>query len=241
MFDQTFVPEARGARKPWSLVTSLFMQAALVTLCVLASIIYTRTLPLLQLKSMLIAPRPPLAAHTEAPKNVVRQPAAPHRFVFDNRPVRVAAPSMSQTPVAAAAPDLSAADAVSGGAPGIDFGIDSDLVSKPAMAPPPQKASPRATTGPVHVGGNVEAANLIYQVRPNYPALAREARVFGTVELAAEIGKDGRVQHLQVVHGHPLLITAAIQAVSQWRYRPTLLNGVPVEVSTTITVDFKLQ
>ena len=92
----------------------------------------------------------------------------------------------------------------------------------------------------IRVGGNVQAANLINQVRPIYPPLAKQARISGTVELSAIIGKDGRVQDLKVVRGHPLLVQAALDAVKNWVYKPTLLNGEPVEVSTTIDVNFTL-
>jgi protein TonB len=87
---------------------------------------------------------------------------------------------------------------------------------------------------------SVAAANLIYKVIPTYPPLAKTARVQGTIEFSAVIGKDGRIKNLQVVRGHPLLIAAATEAVLQWRYRPTLLNGVPVEVATQIVVNFRL-
>jgi len=78
------------------------------------------------------------------------------------------------------------------------------------------------------------------RVQPQYPPLARQARVSGTVKLHAIIAKDGTVQELQVISGHPLLIQAALDAVRQWRYRPTLLNTEPVEVDTTIDVIFTL-
>jgi protein TonB len=78
------------------------------------------------------------------------------------------------------------------------------------------------------------------RVQPQYPPLARQARVSGTVKLHAIIAKDGTVQELQVISGHPLLIQAALDAVRQWRYRPTLLNSEPVEVDTTIDVIFTL-
>jgi protein TonB len=78
------------------------------------------------------------------------------------------------------------------------------------------------------------------RIQPQYPPLARQARVSGTVKLHAIIAKDGTVQELQVISGHPLLIQAALDAVRQWRYRPTLLNTEPVEVDTTIDVIFTL-
>jgi protein TonB len=79
---------------------------------------------------------------------------------------------------------------------------------------------------------------MISQVRPTYPPLAKQARIQGVVVLEAVIGKDGSIQNLRVITGHPLLIKAAQDAVSQWRYKPTMLNGEPVEVVTTVTVNF---
>ncbi|HYL82648.1 MAG TPA: energy transducer TonB, partial [Candidatus Angelobacter sp.] len=105
------------------------------------------------------------------------------------------------------------------------------------MAPPPPKPKP---TGPVRVGGNVQAARLVNKVQPIYPPLARQTRISGTVRLHAIISKDGSIQSLEVVSGHPLLQQAALDAVRQWRYQPTLLNGDPVEVDTTIDVIFSL-
>ncbi|HEY2384036.1 MAG TPA: energy transducer TonB [Terriglobia bacterium] len=96
-------------------------------------------------------------------------------------------------------------------------------------------------TQPVRKGGVIQAANLIQQIKPSYPLLARQARVQGVVVMEAEISKDGSVQSLRVISGHPLLNQAALDAVRQWKYRPTLLNGEPVEVLTTITVTFTLQ
>jgi protein TonB len=79
---------------------------------------------------------------------------------------------------------------------------------------------------------------LLTQVKPVYPPLAKQARIQGVVLLEAVISKDGAIDNLRVISGHPLLTQAAIDAVKQWRYKPTLLNGEPVEVVTTITVNF---
>lgn len=83
-------------------------------------------------------------------------------------------------------------------------------------------------------------ANVIRRVQPVYPPLAKSARVQGAVEFTAVISKEGRVEKLQLVRGHPLLVSAAREAILGWQYRPTMLNGEPVEVLTTITVNFKL-
>ena len=83
-------------------------------------------------------------------------------------------------------------------------------------------------------------ASLLDKPQPTYPALARQARIQGQVVLHAIIDKDGRVSELSVISGHPLLVQSALEAVRQWRYRPTTLNGEAVEVDTTITVTFVL-
>lgn len=92
----------------------------------------------------------------------------------------------------------------------------------------------------IRVGGVIENAMLINRVMPQYPAIARTAHVSGTVELHAIIAKDGTIEELSYVSGPALLVKAAMDAVKQWRYRPTLLNGEPVEVETTIDVVFNL-
>jgi protein TonB len=92
----------------------------------------------------------------------------------------------------------------------------------------------------IRVGGNVQQANLIRKITPVYPPLAKQARIQGTVRFTAIIGKDGSIQNLQLVSGHPLLVPSAQDAVKQWLYRPTLLNGEPVEVITQIDVNFTL-
>jgi protein TonB len=90
------------------------------------------------------------------------------------------------------------------------------------------------------VGGNVQQAKLVRQPRPVYPPLAKQARIQGVVRLNAIIGRDGAIQNLQVASGHPLLVPSALDAVKQWVYQPTLLNGEPVEVITQIDVNFTL-
>ena len=97
-----------------------------------------------------------------------------------------------------------------------------------------------STPGRIRVGGNVQQTMLISQPRPVYPPLAKQARIQGVVRLNAIIAKDGTVANLTVVSGHPLLVPAALEAVKQWVYKTTLLNGEPVEVITVIDVNFTL-
>jgi protein TonB len=110
-------------------------------------------------------------------------------------------------------------------------------VGTPPPPPPPPKKAP---VGPQRIGGQVAEANLIRRVQPVYPPLAKSARVQGTVEFTATISKEGNIENLQLVRGHPLLVNAARDAVLQWKYRPTLLNSQPVEVITDIIVNFTL-
>jgi protein TonB len=86
----------------------------------------------------------------------------------------------------------------------------------------------------------VQSGLLVRRVQPNYPPLARQARIQGAVVLQAQISKDGNIENLQLVSGHPMLAPAAIEAVKQWKYKPYLLNGEPVEVETQVVVNFTL-
>lgn len=93
---------------------------------------------------------------------------------------------------------------------------------------------------PVRVGGNVQAAKIVHRVQPQYPEIARNEHLQGTVRLHAIISKDGSISRLVVLRGYCSLAKASVQAVSQWHYTPTLLLGEPVEVDTTIDVIFAL-
>jgi len=108
----------------------------------------------------------------------------------------------------------------------------------PPPPPPPAPGATPATPERIRVSANVQEQNLIYKADPVYPPLAAQARIQGTVRFTAIIGKDGTIQNVQLVSGHPLLVAAAKEAVQQYRYKPTLLNGMPVEVITTIDVNF---
>jgi TonB family protein len=113
-----------------------------------------------------------------------------------------------------------------------------EVVGKSPHVLPAQPRQPRR----IRVGGNVQQANLIHEVRPDYPEAARQAGIEGTVSLEAIIGKDGTVVSHRVLNTltDPSLVKAAAEAVKQWRYQPTLLNGEPIEVVTTITTNFRL-
>jgi TonB family protein len=109
-----------------------------------------------------------------------------------------------------------------------------------AVLRPAESADANTPPQRIRVGGNVQAVNLVSGPKPTYPPMAKQAHIQGKVELAAVIGKDGKVVDLKVISGHPLLVQASLDAVRDWVYRPTLLNGNPVEVSTTIDVNYTL-
>ena len=107
----------------------------------------------------------------------------------------------------------------------------SNMVVIPKLAP--------VTAKRVRISQGVIAGMVIYRVEPEYPLLARQARIQGEVVMTAIISKEGTIENLQVVSGHPLLLQAALNAVKQWRYRPFMVSGEPVEVETKITATFR--
>jgi periplasmic protein TonB len=147
-------------------------------------------------------------------------------------------------------PTIDAVDAPPSYATSQDLGVPGSIGAPSLMSqlfvPPQPKPMPRVAdppklpTQPIRVVSEVQAAMLLKKVVPIYPPLARQMRVSGTVQLIGIIAKDGTIQQLQVVGGHPLLVKAALDAVRQWIYRPTLLNGQAVEVIAPIDVIFSL-
>jgi len=114
-----------------------------------------------------------------------------------------------------------------------------EILNKPVAKPPTLKLPEKPDVVPVV--SKVQESKLLFKVSPVYPELAVRARVSGTVVLAAIIDEEGNVQNLKVLSGHPLLTGAAVEAVRQWKYRPTILNGEPVSVSAVVTVVFRIE
>jgi protein TonB len=112
----------------------------------------------------------------------------------------------------------------------------------PLLVEPPHVAQPvQQEKRPVKLSEGVLEARLISRIEPQYPSLAIQTKTEGTVRLHAIISREGRITSLDVLSGHPFLVKAALDAVREWRYRPTMLNGEPVEVETSITVIFRLR
>ncbi len=243
MFDQTFVDGTTKTKKPYTILLSLLLQIGVIVVLILIPLIYTQTLPTAQLKSMLVAPAPPPPPPPPPPPTPKVQPKPVVKQFVNNQlqAPRVIPKQINHIEEAAPPPD--AGVGVVGGtgeAGGVAGGMLGGMIGGAGAAPPPPPPKPKAPSGPVRIGGQVAAANLIHQVQPVYPPLAKSARVQGSVEFKAIISKEGNIEDLQLVRGHPLLVNAAKQAVLQWKYRPTMLNGQPVQVVTDITVNFTL-
>jgi periplasmic protein TonB len=230
MFEKALL-EKSGARP--AIPLGYIVDAVLVGLIVLYPLVQVQALPELRppITGLLAAPPPEVAAARRA-RTALRPPASEPlrapvvipKFIAPQPEVAQAAPLPGGVP--------GGSNTARAGAPWESFGAAvPSLPARPAL-------SRHATR--VRVGGQVEAARLIYQVQPQYPDIAKMARVQGTVRLEAVISPAGVIQSLRAVSGPPLLIKAAIDAVSRWRYQPTLLNGEPVEVSTAIEVNFTL-
>ncbi len=246
MFERILLENAaNGRRRPWTVAVSVLFQCALVGILMLIPMIYTEALPRMLRLTILSPPQgspappereepriqparpsPPkleqqmLLAPTKIPDKVIdtAEPTPPGHLLTEGGPIRVP------------------------GGTGSGEGIDRILnLIGPRPEPPAQAAK---TTNPEPVRkirvGTMEQAKIISQPKPVYPQLAKQARISGTVRLAAIISEAGNIEELRVLQGHPLLVQAAVDAVQQWRYRPTFLNGVPVKVETTIDVIFTL-
>ena len=171
-------------------------------------------------------PTPPQAAAPQAPKPIDVNPAA----------APVEAPKEIRPETGLERGVATAVGGVEGGVPG---GVTGGIIGGLAEAPPPPPPPP--PPAPVRVGGNIKAPIKTKDVRPTYPTIAQSARVQGVVIIEATIGPDGRVQEAKVLRSIALLDSAALDAVKQWVFTPTTLNGVPVPVIMTVTVNFTLQ
>jgi periplasmic protein TonB len=239
MFEQTFLQGTADMRKPWTIAASLTGQLIGLGVLLMAPLVQTARIawapPLILYSPPHAAPPPARVEARTSPQVAV----SILRAVF--QPPRIAAPThipatialIDAPSVVSAGLGTSFSDPVGGQA--LAFGNQLARPSPPLEVTPikPKPTSVRRNSG-------VQEAMLIRQVKPPYPPLARAARISGTVRLAAIIARDGSIRNLQLISGPPLLVKAAIDAVQQWRYKPTLLSGEPVEVITEIVVNFTL-
>ena len=242
MFEQSLLLDHAAGKKTGALAASITVQTLAVGVMIAIPLMYSDRLPdVPRLISLSFpAPPPPQTESAVAPSSPSRANSGPLKVYRAERPVLTLAelPSIDSSdapPSYTSNPDIG----VPGGT-GVPS-LMSQLFTEPLPKPKPRVTDPpNLPAKPTQVGGEVQAAKLLKKVIPVYPPLARQARVSGTVQLIGVIAKDGALQQLQVVGGHPLLVKAALDAVRQWIYRPTLLNGHAVEVIAPIDVIFSL-
>ena len=238
--DSTFESAGRlKTKKKSTVIISFVFQCTIIAVMVLIPLIYTEALPKRELLTFLMAPPPPPPpppppAAIVKIKVIPKVAPAPQEMVVPKAIPKLVA-IIKEEPPPPPGPVGGVVGGVTGGTVG---GAGNSLVGLIAAPPPPPPPPPPPER--IRVGGSVQSAKLASQPKPVYPQLARQARIQGTVKLEADISKDGTIENLKVISGHPLLIQAALDAVKQWRYQPTLLNGVAVEVVTTIDVNFTL-
>ncbi|MCB9385228.1 MAG: TonB family protein [Bryobacterales bacterium] len=250
MFEQSLMEQNVSGKRGLSVMISFALQVGLIIIALLFPLLNYYDIPVAELTTFLVAPPPPPPpppppAAVVKPKKIIPKEFDAGKLTQPKKiPDKVAIIEEDSAPPPSGI--VGVVGGVSGGSAGGQLGgVLGGIVSNvPSVAPPPPpppvKKEPPPTPKRINVGGAVQKARLLRQVQPQYPPLARQARIQGTVKLTAVIDKDGSIQQLEVINGHPLLIPAAMQAVKQWRYKPTLLNGQAVEVVTQIDVNFTL-
>jgi protein TonB len=219
---------------------AIILEVGLVGLMVLMPLIFTEALPKQQLMTFLVAPPPPPPPPppAAAPVKIVKQIQTDIVNGALRTPTKI--PQKIQMIKEDEAPPAMASSGVVGGVPGGIPGGQMGGVIGGIISSTPVAVPKVATPQRVRVSAGVTSGLLVRRVNPVYPPLARQARIQGQVVLRAQIGKDGSIQNLQLVSGHPMLVQSALDAVKQWKYKPYLLNGEPVEVDTEVLVNFTL-
>jgi periplasmic protein TonB len=229
-FDQRF-------RRSWTTLSSFGLQALAMGLLLLLPLVRPGGIPLLHRLATPVSlgqpvpDAPPMRAHPGSPT-----PTSSN--LLNNRLMQPSRIPTTVVPIA----DEPAPQPFAGGGVGLPTGAIPGLPNGITSAGPgtrPVPPTPAPAVRPIRIS-HMSPGSLIYQLQPVYPPLARTAHVEGSVVLAALISKDGSIENLHVLTGHPMLVHAAVEAVSKWRYRPYILNSEPVEVETQITVNFFL-
>lgn len=235
------------SRQTWATISSFILQCIILGVLLLLPLYFTQELPKSQLLTFLVAPAPPPPPPPAAEQQVARVMKQIESDLISGGQLRTPTKIPQKVQMIKeedAPPPMPATGGVVGGVPGgipggqlggVIGGIV-NAASNLAFVPKLQPVVPQR----VRISQGVTTGLLIHKVEPPYPTIARAARIQGNVVLKAIIDREGVIQDLQLVSGHPMLVPAAIHAVKQWHYRPFLLNGQPVEVETTITVIFSL-
>jgi protein TonB len=239
LFEEITTPTSRGsARSPYTIALSIAAHVAVIGVVVIVPLLAVDALPKpvnpggIFVPVVHVPPAPP-PARRATPPTPTQSDVAP-------RSIPLAAPDGVHDEAPPASPASAPTIGDTAGRPDGDIGSISDSLGRPEPPPKPTPA-PTPINVPVPVGGQIREPQKVFGVAPAYPSIARDARIQGVVVIQAVIGVDGAVREARIQSGSPLLDQAALDAVRQWRYRPTLLNGVPVPVIMTVSVRFTLQ
>lgn len=237
MFEDSLMESGNKIRtnQKYTTTLSFVIEAVIVGFLILLPLLITEALPLHQLNSFLVAPPPPpppppppaaQPVHVQKVSEVVNgELRAPSKIPKEIKMIKE-----EEAP-----PASGVVGGVVGGVPGGQVGgVIGSIVG--STAAPPKMATPQK----LRVSSGVAEGNLLRKIEPQYPPMAKVAHIQGDVLLAATISKSGVIENLHVVSGHPILAQAAMDAVKQWKYKPYLLNGEPVEVETTVKVTFHM-
>ena len=233
--------------KFFATTTSLIVNGLAIVAMLIIPLAFPEALPKAQLLTFLVAPPPPPPPPPPAAAEVQHVVRQIQTDMLNNGALRTPTKipqKIQMIKEEEAPPPMPASGGVAGGVPGgIPGGQMGGVIGSVISATSSLAAVPKfvpATPQRIRISAGVTKGLLIQRIEPPYPTLARAARVQGDVVLSAVIDTNGHITNLQLVSGHPMLVPAAIAAVKQWRYKPYLLNGQPVEVETTITVIFTL-
>ena len=249
LFEDSLLEASSGHRKQrtWTTLLACVLQCLLVGVLILVPLWFTDVLPKQQLLTFLEAPPPPPPPPAAAPAPKAVRVVKVTSDIANGQlrtPGRIPAKVQMIKEDDAPPPTISegVVGGVPGGIPGGQLGgvIGGIISSSSSLAAVPNLSKPAAMPQRVRISQGVSKGLLVYHIDPPYPVLARQAHIQGTVVLTALIDKEGIIQNLQLISGHPLLAPAAIEAVKHWRYKPFLLDGQPVGVETTVTVNFNL-
>lgn len=227
-------------RRGWTALTSFFVQTLFIGALVALPLLFTEALPLTHLTDYLTVPP---ASEPPTVEQVVQHATRPPDSNMMGNTVLLPThiPDQIQHIVdVGPPPQVGLPDNGVYGSPGTSNSGSNIMATLLNNVHPSVVHPSLANSKPVIVSRGVSEGLLIHQVKPSYPPIALTAHIQGEVVLQAVIGKDGTIQNLRIVSGHPMLIKAAVDAVQQWRYRPYMLNGEPVEVETQVRVTFTI-
>jgi protein TonB len=234
MFEDSLMESGGRIRtnQKWTGLVSTIVQLALVGFLVLLPLIFTEALPKGQLTTWLVAPPPPPPPPPPAAPQI--QHVQKVSEIVDGAlrtPSKIPKKIQMIKEEEAPAPASGVTGGVVGGVPGgSSGGVIGGIIG--SAAPPPKVATPQK----IRISSGVAEGNKINAPNPSYPQMAKIAHIQGE----ATISKNGTIENLRAVSGHPILIQAALDAVRQWKYKPYILNGEPVEVETQVTVKFHM-